>query len=185
MYSFLFSIMIVTINGQGWFQHNLDSKQHIYQSALMAGSSYIRETNPRDRDIAYVALYSINESYNQRFRVVLSKRKENDKIELNEVLMYTGKSTSGRFVVTEWMIYDDLDKYIGVSNSLYLKIQKEIINHLRREENKTLKYIKSIKQIKEAFFIAEVVVMEDGVKRSYILNLDTSNLIRIPYVYVN
>ena len=185
MYGFLFSIMIVVIKGQGWFQHNLDSKQENYQTALRAGSSYIRETSPRDRDIAYVALYSINESYNQRFRVVLSKRKTNDKIELNEVLMYTGKSTSGKYIVTEWMIYDDLDKYVSISNSLYLRIQKEIINHLAKEEKKTLKYIKNIKQLKEVFFIAEVIVKEDEAKRSYILNLDTSNLIRIPCVYIN
>ena len=75
--------------------------------------------------------------------------------------------------------------YVSISNSLYLKIQKEIINHLAKEEKKTLKYIKNIKQLKEVFFIAEVIVMEDEAKRSYILNLDTSNLIRIPYVYVN
>ena len=68
---FLF-VFILYVKAQ-WIQLNLDSKNDFYLNALSAGDSYMRKSQSKNEDISRVALYTMNESYNQRFKIVYSK----------------------------------------------------------------------------------------------------------------
>ena len=82
-----------------WIQLNLDSKNDFYLNALSAGDSYMRKSQSKNEDISRVALYTMNESYNQRFKVVYSKRNSDKSIKFSVIEMYCGKSTRGMFKV--------------------------------------------------------------------------------------
>ena len=102
---FLF-VFILYVKAQ-WIQLNLDSKNDFYLNALSAGDSYMRKSQSKNEDISRVALYTMNESYNQRFKIVYSKRNSDNTIKFCVIEMYCGKSTSGMFKIGQTYMYDD------------------------------------------------------------------------------
>lgn len=163
-----------------WIQLNLDSKNDFYLNALSAGDSYMRKSQSKNEDISRVALYTMNESYNQRFKVVYSKRNSDKSIKFSVIEMYCGKSTSGMFKVGRTYMYDD-ETEVKIANKLYSQIQNIVIYKLK-ENDLTFKYIKNISQIESVFFIVEVVTKEQS-NITLIANLDDTDVIRIPIIY--
>lgn len=163
-----------------WIQLNLDSKNDFYLNALSAGDSYMRKSQSKNEDISRVALYTMNESYNQRFKVVYSKRNSDKSIKFSVIEMYCGKSTSGMFKVGQTYMYDD-ENEVKIANKLYSQIQNIVIYKLK-ENDLTFKYIKNIRQIESVFFIVEVVTKEQS-NITLIANLDDTDVIRIPIIY--
>ena len=177
---FLF-VFILYVKAQ-WIQLNLDSKNDFYLNALSAGDSYMRKSHSKneDIDISRVALYTMNESYNQRFKIVYSKRNSDNTIKFCVIEMYCGKSTSGMFKIGQTYMYDD-EIELKIANKLYPQIQNIVIYKLKENEL-MFKYIKQIRQIENVFFIVEVVTKEKS-NLTLIANLDDTDVIRIPIIY--
>lgn len=180
MKDILICFLLFLLTKAQWIQLNLETKNDFYRNALSAGDSYMRKSQSKNVDVSPVALYTMNESYNQRFKIIYSKRNSDKSIQFLGIEMYCGKSTSGMFKIGQTYIYDD-EMEIKMANKLFSQIQNTIIYTLK-ENNLSLKYIKRILQVENVFFIVEVATTENS-NRTIIANLDDTDVIRIPVMY--
>ena len=159
-----------------WIQLNLSTKQEEYLKAIDAAKDFIKQSPLYKSSIIHpAALYIVNQSYNQKFRVVLSVQNRK-KIELYEIIIVTGKTTSGRYEITESSKYDD-EIEMKITNKYFIRIQNEIEKYMK-DSHINLKYIKK-KLILKEFFIVYFNVREDGKIRSVVINVDMGNQLRL------
>ena len=175
----LFFIFIaVTIKAQ-WIQLNLSTEKEEYLKAIDAARQFIQQApSYRSSRVDPAALFVVNQSYNQKFRVVLAVQK-GMVIELHEIIIVTGKSTSGRYEITESIRYDD-EAEMKITNKYYIRVQNEIERNIKR---KRLKYIRKI-LIQKEFFIVYFNIREDAKIRGVVVNVDMGNQLRLSGVFI-
>ena len=173
-----FILYAMTIRAQ-WIQLNVSTEQDEYLKAIAAVVLFFQQSPSYSSSNLYpAALFVVNESYNQKFRVVLSVQNGRT-IELHEIIIVTGKTTSGRYEITESTRYDD-EAEMKIANKYYIRVQNEIERCVR---GKRLKYIRKI-VIQKEFFLVYFNIREDAKIRGVVVNVDMGDQLRLSGVFI-
>jgi hypothetical protein len=156
----------------------------MYQRAINVGVNHLHKYKDDNIiNITPIALYGYNESYNMRFRVVIALITNESKVLLYEVHMYVGKSTMGGFDVTQTKTIVNATQ-IKIANSLYMKIQQHITQHLNEKTELQLKYINNILLYNNEIIVCYITIT--NCKRvSIVLTLSSMNQLNVVSIINN
>lgn len=136
-------------------QLNINSSQFIYKGVIKYAIDYVSsiaiEVHP-------IALFVNHQSYNSTYRVILAKQINATDIIIQEIKIFTGKNTSGRFDIFYNEILYNLS-HLHFIQASYLTIQLAAEKYLK-EQGLTLKYLLSLEINEEGVFIIHLVAKD-------------------------
>lgn len=175
-------LLCLHLSIQNWIQLSIHSNEVMNQEAIYKGMFYLYRKPEQRSNVNTLALYYINLAYDAKYKVVFCEYRKYD-IVIMEVIMVIGKSTNGKYEITESRV---CDKYnvIKIYHFLYMKIQIVVENYLFSNNKIKLKYIDNVYLYDDNNIIQCDIIGTFYEKGKAILLYDTNTEIEVNLIFI-